>query len=251
MGSSDTLIEVVESLQVQLWSLDADALCDSRGPILERMAAHNLALGAVLDELPDECLALAFQKGFFAAEAFTVLMVDRYGPFMLRWLARWGTPRSLAPDLIQHIYVKFYERGLAAYRPEENFRAYLRRSVYYLWIEKVCRAKRLYSLDRAEESVSPQPDPAQALLDREAASRIDEALSQLLPREQSVLREAMDGKSADETARALGLSKVQVFMAMFRGRRRLERLLDLPRRNHPAKIAPPYSSNRDEEPIHV
>ena len=41
------------------------------------------------------------------------------------------------------------------------------------------------------------------MLDREAFERIDGAIRQLPPREQSVLRESMEGKSADQIAQVL------------------------------------------------
>jgi RNA polymerase sigma factor (sigma-70 family) len=236
MDCCDGLTALAESLHEQLWDLDAAELRALETPLLARLAAQGVSLAAVLAELSDESLALAFRAGFVAAEAFTALLVDRYGPY----LARWGTESHEALDMIQQVHVSFYERGLAFFRPAAIFRAYLRRSVYHLWVQKVCREKQPRSLDGCEEPVSPRPDPEQALLDREAAERIDEALRQLPPREQSVVRETMAGKSAAEVAQALGLRKRQVFMSLFRGRRNLEKMLSLPsRKSRLTKDRPP------------
>jgi RNA polymerase sigma-70 factor (ECF subfamily) len=251
MDSSDELISLAESLQESIWTLTADQLCLQQAGFRESLARRGVSLDAVLAELSDESLALMFRAGFLAAEAFTLLMVDRYGPYMTRWLARWGTEPNQALDLIQQIYLSFYEGGLASYRPEQSFRAYLRRAVYYLWVAKVCRARKHSPLDQAPEPVSLQAGPEQALLDQEAAQHIDEALGQLPPREQAVVRETMAGQSADEIARILGLRKQQVFMSLFRGRRRLEQLLSLPRKGRSAKDGSPRLSKQAQEPSHV
>lgn len=251
MDRHDELTSLSAALHEQVWNLDAVQLRAQEGPFKESLARRGVSLGAVLNELSDESLALMFRSGFLTDEAFTALLVDRYGPYMTRWLARWGTEPHQALDLVQQIYVNFYERGLASYRPEENFRAYLRQSVYYLWVAKVARAKKHFSLDRGGEPVSVQPGPEQSLLDREAIQRIDEALGQLSPREQNVLRETMAGKSAEEIAQTLGLRKQQVFMFLFRGRRHLEQLLSLPRKGRSAKDGASRLSKHDQEPSHV
>jgi RNA polymerase sigma factor (sigma-70 family) len=251
MDSGDDLTSLAESVNEQIWGLPPDELRAWQGPFLKHLADRGVSLGVVLSELSDESLALMFRAGFVAAEAFTALLVDRYAPYMARWLARWGTEPHQALDLVQQIYVKFFEGGLASFRPQESFRAYLRQAVYHLWVARVVRARKHYGLDRAPPPVSTQLGPEQALLDREATQRIDEALGRLPPREQQVVRETMTGKSADEIARTLGLRKEQVFMSLFRGRRRLEQLLSLPRKSRPARDGAAQTSKHEKEPGHA
>jgi RNA polymerase sigma factor (sigma-70 family) len=192
---------------------------------------------ALLRELPDETLALALQKGFLVHDSFTELFVHRYGPYLTRWLFRWGTESDQARDIIQQLYLKFYESRLASFRPaENNFRAYLRQSAYNLQVQLVWRAKKLQALE-PHDAASPGPGPEQALLDQEAAERINRALEQLRPLERSVLEATMDGRSAAEIALDLDLRKEQVFMTLFRARRHVEQLLDLPPRKRAPRAA--------------
>ena len=251
MDQAERLATCAESLDRQIWDEGPDELSALEGPLSTQLADAGLSLPEVLRELSDESLALAVQKGFLGSETFTELFVTRYGPYLARWLFRWGTESHQALDLIQQLYVKFYERRLASYRGNQNFRAYLRRAVYHLWVQKVWRPKRVGSLDEDGDVPAAGPGPEQALLDREAAERIDQALQQLRPREQNVVRETMNGKSADEIAHSLGLKKSQVFASLFRGRRRLEQLLHLPPRKKPSSDSPlaPDEPAQDDNPL--
>jgi RNA polymerase sigma factor (sigma-70 family) len=225
-------------LHRQIWEGGADELRALEGQIVSAAGAAALSQAGVLGELPDETLALALQKGFLVRDVFTELFVVRYGPYLARWLFRWGTEGHQALDLVQQLYLKFYENRLASYRPEEHsFRAYLRQSAYHLWVQLVCRARKPEALSPYAEPPFLGPGPEQALLDQEAAARIDEALTQLRPLERGVLQATMDGQPAGDIARALGVRKEQVFMALYRGRRRMEQLLHLPGRPKPPRAA--------------
>src|SRR5438105_1751925 len=96
MDRGEELRSLVESLHEQIWVLPGDELCAAQEPFLRRLAASGVRLEAILDELDDETLALAFQKNCFANETFTALMVDRYRCYLARWLFRWGTDSHLA-----------------------------------------------------------------------------------------------------------------------------------------------------------
>jgi RNA polymerase sigma-70 factor (ECF subfamily) len=241
MKQDELLACRIEVLHRQIWDWSAEELC-----ALEADKTAPTTAAELLPELPDETLALAVQKAFLVRETFTELFVTRYGPYLARWLFRWGTEAHQALDIIQQLYLKFYETRLGPYRPAEwSFRAYLRQSAYNLWVEIVCRSRKLASLDSRAPVPSTAPGPEQALLDREAAERIDQALGQLRPLEQRVLKATMAGRSAGEIADELGLRKEQVFMQLFRGRRRLEQLLQIPTQKRPSRSAqrPPASGD--------
>jgi RNA polymerase sigma factor (sigma-70 family) len=237
MDGAEGLASCLESFERQIWEESADHLRSLEESLFAQEPTAD-SLAAVLRELSDETLALAVQKGFLVRKTFTELFVTRYGPYLARWLFRWGTESHQALDIIQDLYLKFYERRLGSYRPDEGFRGYLHQAARNLWVQKVWRTKKCGSLEEQAEIASAAPSPDQHLLDQEAAARIDDALQALRPQEQTVVRATMAGDSADEIARNLNLRKDQVFMYLFRGRRRLERLLGLPCRKKAAVSTP-------------
>ncbi len=196
-------------------------------------APAGASLMLVLRELPDESLAAAIRQGFLVKPAFEELFVHRYTAHLARWFYRWGSDSHAARDLMQQLFLRFYQRRLASYQAGDSFRAYLYKAAYHLWVEKVHRAHRPFPLDNIPEPRAGIAGPVPQAEAHELEERIDTALRRLPPDQQQVLRETMAGRKANEIAADLGLSKRAVFMHLFRARRRMEQALGVTARAVP------------------
>jgi RNA polymerase sigma factor (sigma-70 family) len=227
MDRADLLRLQAEAADALIWEGSAEALSAQADALPRQWAAVGLRPADVLRELSDESLALAIQRGFLLRDAFEELFVSRYSVYLGRWFFRWGTDGHLAQDLTQSLFLRFYERRLASYQATDSFRAYLWRAAYNLWVEKACRPRRPRSLDGLVEPAACGAGPEDEAVARELFERVEAALGRLPGDQQRVLREAMNGKKADEIAAALGWKKRSVFLHLFRARRRLEQALAL------------------------
>ncbi len=221
MDRSD-LPDRTESLDALIWEGSDEAL-RRRETLLS--AGGAAAVAAVLRDLSDESLAVAIRREFLLKPAFEELFVRRCTPYLARWFYRWGSDIHQAQDLTQQLFLRFYQRRLKSYQATENFRAYLWKAAYHLWVEKVHRAHRPCSLDHVPEPLAGGAGPVREAEAHELEERIEAALRRLAPDPQQVLRETMNGRKAEEIAAALGLTRRAVFMHLFRARRRLEQAL--------------------------
>jgi RNA polymerase sigma-70 factor (ECF subfamily) len=228
------LLQRAEALDALLWESSIDQLRRLAATLPGQWAAVGLRPADVLRELSDESLAVAVQKEFLLKEAFEELFVHRYTLYLGRWFFRWGSDGHLAQDLTQQLFLRFFEKRLGSYQASDSFRAYLWRAAYNLWVQKVYRPAKPRSLDGVPEPPSGGASPLQEVAGHELAERIEEAMRRLPPDQERVLREAMNGKKADEIATTLGLGKQTVFMYLFRARRRMEQALS--ERGRPARI---------------
>jgi RNA polymerase sigma-70 factor (ECF subfamily) len=225
MDRSELLDSWVESFNARIWADSPTSLREQEAGIAAALTSAELSLTVVFQELPDETLALAFQKGFLVREVFTELFVGRYERSLARWLFRWGADAERAAEVLQDLYLRFYENRLATYNPEKGFRGYLWVSARNLWVQHGRDTRAVNSLDSLQSLASTGPGPEQALADKEALERINAAIAGLPDLERAVLNATQAGKSADETAQALDLPKYRVYRLLFQARRRLEQVL--------------------------
>jgi RNA polymerase sigma factor (sigma-70 family) len=224
------LIELLDQL---VWEEPADRLRRQEQAMSGRLAGAGLSWGQALRELSDESLALAIQKDFRRKEAFEELLVHRYLGHLARWFYRWGVDADRAQDLVQQILCRFLRNRLASFVPSASFRAYLWQGAHNLWVDTRRRQRESVGLNGVPDPPDVSATAEEALLAREMAGRVEEALGHLCEVERAVLRGAINGQDADETAAALGLPKPRVFAVLFRARRKMERLLGLPSQTRP------------------
>jgi RNA polymerase sigma factor (sigma-70 family) len=208
-----------------VWHWPEDRLATLQVVLPQRITDSGLSLREVLAELSDETLALAIKKNYLLTEAFEELF-NRYAVYLSRWFFRWGARSYEAQDLIQQIFLKFFAKRLATFRPSESFRAYLWRAAHNVFVQ-LCRRKKPSSLADEHELAAPGGDPVQAALDREAEERIESALLRLPAPQQHILRDTMNGRTAGEIAQATDLPIQRVYALLFRARRQMERYLQL------------------------
>jgi RNA polymerase sigma-70 factor (ECF subfamily) len=227
MDQADLRLHAVEFLDKLIWDETAARLKEREPHLVAQLAGGP---SEVLRELSDESLALAIQKGFLRKLAFEELFVTRYTAYLARWFYRWRTDPELALDLTQQLFVSFLTSSLASFRPTGSFRAYLWQAARNLRIDAVRRRKRLCSLDGVPEQTDNGTNPEHETEAHEMEERVAAALRRLPLEQQVVLRATMKGKSANEIASELGLTKRCVFMRLFHARRQMEKELGLPTR---------------------
>lgn len=230
-----------ETLDALIWEGSDEARQEWETALLAPGAA--VCLTPLLRELSDESLAVAIRKGLLVKPAFEELFVHRYTPYLARWFFRWGSDVHVAQDLTQQLFLRFFQRRLRSYVPSDSFRAYLYRAAYNLWVEKVHRPVRPFSLDGAIEPKARSAGPAEEAQAGELEERIEAALRRLPPDQERVLRETMNGRTGEEIAAMLGLTKRAVFMHLFRARRRMEQSLGVPTRS----ASPPSAKSEERQ----
>ncbi len=219
-----------ELLEKQLWDDPPERLAALELSLTARLAESRLRPGEILEEFSDESLALAVQKGFLWKPAFEELLVNRYTMYLARWCYRWGMTPDQGQDLMQQLFCRFLDTRLISFHPDRNFRAYLWQVAHNRYVDAVRRGHKGCSLDTVAERPATAEGPEDEAARKETEQAIDAALLRLSAPEQRVLRETMNGHSADEIAALLGLPKARVFVLLFRARRRMEQELGLPAR---------------------
>jgi RNA polymerase sigma factor (sigma-70 family) len=248
MDQADLRPHWTDLFEQLIWDEVADRIAVLAPPLLSRLDAAGLRPAAVLRDLSDESLALAVQKDFLRKEAFEELLVNRYTPYLARWFYRWNTGVDQARDLMQQLFVRFLTTRLASFQPTRSFRAYLWQAARNLRVDAVRRRKKERCLDGQAEPHANGAGPVHEAEAHELEERFEEAQRRLPAAEREVLRQAMNGKTADETADALGLPKPRVFALLFRARRQIEQELGLAGRARPSDRRRLTSSEvRDDE----
>ncbi len=213
-----------ELLETRLWEWPAEALADWESAVRAATGDRPAPVRDALSWLSDETLALAVQKGFLLHATFEELFVSRYLPAIMRWLYHWRTDCHEAEELVQQLFLKFYENRLHNFHAERSFRAYLRQALWNLWVERY-RGRRTFPLPETSDIPAPEERPEQAALRLELERDIQDALERLEPEERLVLSETMSGRTADEIAARTKQPKQRVFRLLFNARRHMERLL--------------------------
>jgi RNA polymerase sigma factor (sigma-70 family) len=223
--SSETRETLASALEEVLWSLPADQLAPADQALRTLLAAAGCTPAELLAEMADESLVLAIQKRFLRNLAFEELMVNRYEKVLLRWFGRRLGGLDRAQEFTQELYLKLLTNNtLGTYNSACPFAPWLWRVAHNLWVGEM-RRRHLEGLPDWQEPSSTHPGPLEEAAGRELEERIEEIMRDLPAAHQQVLREAMNGASADDTARRLGLTKAEVYRFLFRARRQVEQAL--------------------------
>jgi len=213
---------LAQDLEQWIWSLPATKLLEREADLLARARSAEVEVAAVLAELADETLALAFQKGLLRRLVFQEWLVQRYERDLTRWFWEWTGDRELARDLTQEIYLKLLgPRAVWTYNPERLFLPWLRAVARNLLMEHFRRDRPVGALP-AEGLLSRAPGPLEQAAARECEQRFDAELNRLPAEQARVLRLAVCGATANELAAALGVPKPRVYQLLFKARRAVE-----------------------------
>ncbi len=179
-----------------------------------------------------EDLALAARCLRDEAGAWETLLrqaTPRLGAAALRILQRYGLPSGAgeAADLVQETLAELLARNraaLAAYTGRSSLDGYLAAIAAHRAARKAAE-RRLLPLEEGAAPPARQPSPSEALDLLERDLRLREALARLPPRDRLVLQLRLDGASAAETARVLGVSGAHAGVILSRARARAREFL--------------------------
>ena len=174
-------------------------------------------------------------------DAYRVL-VERYQPRVFAIAYEIVKNREDAEDIAQESFVKAY-LSLHSFKGDSSFFTWLYRIVHNMALDVRRRLIRrgggtleydevkaskqeLQSGSFGSASPTASEGPAEAMLNREKASRIQKALGEISEEHRSVvvLRE-IDGLSYEEIAKATGVSKGTVMSRLFYARKKLQEAL--------------------------
>lgn len=147
-------------------------------------------------------------------------LVERHQDLLINYTTRMLGCRSLAEDVAQETFVRFY-RHLDRYRDEGNLKAYLLRIATNLVRSRERRKRRWRSLlpSFIDDTIREQPSPQRHALGREAHRALTQAIRSLDLRYRAplVMRE-VEGLTYREIATALGISEGTVKSRLHRAR---------------------------------
>jgi RNA polymerase sigma-70 factor (ECF subfamily) len=166
-------------------------------------------------------------------EAWT-RFVRLYSPFLYRCARRQGVPENDALDLVQDTFLLLVRKlPTFEYDPERSFRGWLRTILRHLWKDRLRR-----QMSRPTEQTGGDPeDPVvpsfeEIFADQEYHSYIARRALQIMRTDfqpqtwQACWEHAVEGFSAPEVARRLGVSPSYVYVATYRVLARLRQELD-------------------------
>lgn len=191
---------------------------------LERRLRPSLPTDAAvigrLAGLTDGELSVACLKDFFAREAFEEWLPRRHGDALWRWFVRdWWVEADAAECLVQQTYLRLWrcvKRGNLGYEPHRPFRPYLRRTAMRVMLTAGRRQAPEYRDAATLDARAAAEDDGLGLLDM---------IGRLPDRQQAIVRDLIDGYTAEESASRNGVSVRQVYNARFAARRTLEEWL--------------------------
>lgn len=214
----NALHDLSAALEEIIWSLPEDQLTAAEPALRAFVAAAGAELADLLASMADESLALAVQKHFLRKPAFEEWLVNRYEQPLLRWFHQRCGSWERAQDLTQELYVKLWTtRALEHYDPNRAFYPWLWTVARNLLVGDWRRRPNEVALPEQEQLSLEAPPPEEAA-GREMESRIESAVRDLPDAQQRILRGAMNGLSAEEIGRDLGIPRVRVFQLLFKAR---------------------------------
>ncbi len=176
------------------------------------------------DQSRDENLVLQAQRGDEAA--FAELVHRHEHRVYTLALGMLHNPAD-AEDILQETFINAL-RGLKNFRGDATFATWLYRIAYNATLMKLRKASPTFSLDETiegDENDMPREltdwsnDPADAVLNDETRTVMDEAIAALSPAARAVfIMRDVDGLSTEETADALGISVEAVKVRLHRAR---------------------------------
>ncbi|MHC5037343.1 MAG: RNA polymerase sigma factor [Planctomycetota bacterium] len=166
--------------------------------------------------------------------------VDRYSPFLFSSIRKILAKRKgtftgeEAETVYQEVFWELFRekgRALRAFSGRSKLTTYLwviayRKVLEHLTSRRSALPSGTASLEEVTEPASPQSDPTASAETLEMRKRVQDALATLPDRDRKVLSAFyFKGKSHREIAREIGLSPAAVGMIIFRGRKKLEKIL--------------------------
>jgi RNA polymerase sigma-70 factor (ECF subfamily) len=249
MEPPDALGPLIEQFEHAALRLTGEALQVRERDLRESLRALRLRPAALAEGQTDQALVCAFQKGFFADEAFDQ-MVARYEARIWSFLMRLTGDHDLAWDLTQDVWLRCFQTQLRSYVPSEagpvSYLLAMARNRCVEWMRS-----------RKNRPTAPLPrdlgglGPAEAGLEGEEAAAATEKLAdrvrvvmvQLPPGQRAVFELCLEGKSHAEVARRLGITPTASALRLFKVRQALAALLGLSlpptRRGRPRKNPSP------------
>lgn len=219
----ESMAEVLEAL---IWSqTDAD-LAYHNGRARLHLSQCGFSVPALFAECSDECLILAVQKCFYRDEAFEEAIVRRYQEPLKCWYRRWHRDWQASEDYVQGLYLLLHRRALRGYRPDRPFSPWLWGVACKFGMSQL-RRRRAYDPLPASEQMSLEALPEEEAEACELEARVDRVQAQLGEPHRSVLARAREGKSADQIALELSLTRQRVYRYLFQARRCVAQQLGL------------------------
>jgi len=130
-----------------------------------------------------------------------------------------------AEDVAQEAFTKAYA-SFRDLRDRERFRAWLVRMTWRLAIDRLRSDRRRFTRETVPMDTPVNPTPAQAILEKERAARLWEAIDSLPEKLRiTIVLSGIEEHDTGEVARLLGLPEGTVKSRMFLARQRLKELL--------------------------
>lgn len=215
----NALHDLSAALEEIIWSLPEDQLTAAEPALRAFVTALGAKLTDLLAPMADESLAVAVQKNFLRKPAFEEWLVNRYEQPLLHWFHQRCGSWERAQDLTQELYVKLWTTSaLAHYDPNRAFYPWLWTVARNLLVGDWRRRRRTEVALPEQEQLSLEAPPPEEAAGREMEGRIESAVRDLPDAQQRILRGAMNGLSAEEIGRDLGLARVRVFQLLFKAR---------------------------------
>lgn len=154
---------------------------------------------------------------------------------LLRYASGLVRNRHAAQDVVQNVFIKFFQHGAARFLPPDRLRHWLYRVAHNEAVDHIRRESRLR---RLHESQAPDPEATPAPVppagDEEKIEQVLACIRRLDPPEQQVLLlRLQEGLSYHEISRVTGRSEGNVGCLLHHAVRKLARLVKRPTADAP------------------
>ena len=158
-------------------------------------------------------------------EEEVMLLFDRCGPPLLRYVSSFGLRTEEAEDVVQDVFLSLF-RHLRLGRSRSHLRGWLFRVAHNLalkqrWNLQRRQANRSWDDTAVEQRADPTPDPESQLADAERRRRLANVLHALPERDRQCIVLRAEGLRYREIADALGISLGAVAKSLTRSITRL------------------------------
>jgi RNA polymerase sigma-70 factor, ECF subfamily len=152
-------------------------------------------------------------------------LMTRHLPMVLGIARRLLPQKHEADDVAQEAFARVWTNAAKWSAGQALFKTWLHRVTMNLCYDRL-RARRHEDLDAANDVPAPQPGPAQALLQGQAAAAIDGAIASLPARQrEAIVLVHYQGLSNIEAAAQMEVSVEAMESLLARGRRTLKEML--------------------------
>jgi len=181
---------------------------------------------------PDSLIDLSLLAGLereaapaASIEQEVLLLFDRCGPPLLRYVASFGLRNEEAEDVVQEVFLSLF-RHLHAGRSRHQLRGWLFRVAHNLALRQRKnpqrrQARQIWDETAIAQQVDPSPSPESRLSLHERRARLVSVFHALPERDRQCLSLRAEGLRYREIARALGISLGSVAKSLTRSITRL------------------------------